>query len=168
MNVMEAIKERRSVRKYDSRPIEEEKLHAVLEAGRLAPSGNNKQLWKFIVVKDREKISAMVEAAAGQKFVGEAPVVLVACALDDHTMKCGQPAPTVDLSIATSFMILEACEQGLGTCWLGSFYADKVKKLLNIPDCVQVVAVTPLGYPAEKPAPRTRKDIGEVVSYDKF
>jgi len=74
----------------------------------------------------------------------------------------------VDLSIATAYMILEAYEQGLGTCWLGSFDEDKVKEILGIPDKVRVVAITPLGYPAETPFMRPRKDIKEIVCYNKY
>lgn len=168
MNVFEAIKERKSIRKYQSRPVEDEKLNAVLEAGRLAPSANNAQKWKFIAVKDKNKIAALQSACGNQPSVGSAPVVIVACATNHQVMTCGQPADTVDTSIAMSFMMLEACEQGLGTCWLGYFFEDKVKAVLGIPDGVSVVAVTPLGYPDEQPAARPRKTFSEVVSVDKY
>lgn len=168
MDVMEAIKARRSIRKYSSKPIEEGKLSAVLEAARLAPSANNAQGWKFIVVRDKEKIKKLEAACGNQKQVGEAPVVIVVCATRKHTMTCGQPAETVDASIATSFIMLEACEQGLGTCWLGFFYQDKVKEILDIPDDATVVAITPLGYPDESPDMRPRKSAAEVISFDKF
>jgi nitroreductase len=168
MNVTEAIESRRSIRKYSGRPVEDEKLNAVLEAARLAPSSNNAQGWKFIAVKDKQKIAKLTEACGNQSFVGTAPVVIVACTTRNHMMTCGQPAHTIDTSIAVSFMLLEACELGLGTCWLGFFYEDKVKEILDIPDDVSVVAVTPLGYPEEQPAARPRKTAAEVISFDKF
>lgn len=169
MDVLEAIRTRRSIRAYDSREVEEEKLKRVLEAGRLAPSASNRQDWKFIVVRDSEKRKMLVEAAGGQAFVEEAPVVLVVCGTEpDKVMYCGQPAYTVDTSIALSFMILEACELGLGTCWLGHFDEKRVKEILGIPAGVRVVAMTPLGYPAESPAARPRKSIDEVVSFERF
>jgi nitroreductase len=168
MNVLEAIKGRRSIRKYSSRAVEEEKLASVLEAARLAPSASNAQEWRFIVVKDKEKLAGLMDAADGQGCIGEAPAAIVACGLKHKIMACGQPTDTVDLSIAMSFIVLEAYEQGLGTCWLGRFYEDKVKKVLGIPENVSVVAVTPIGYPAEEPAPRPRKETGEIVGYDKF
>jgi len=166
MDVMTAIKSRRSIRAYKSIEVEEEKLNLILEAARLSPSARNLQNWKFIVVRDKKLRERLVEAAAGQKFVGEAPLTLIACATaPERVMTCGQPANTIDLSIALSFMMLEAAELGLGTCWLGSFYEDKVKEVLNLPEGYRVVAMTPLGYPDENPAPRPRKSIEEIVEY---
>jgi len=168
MDVLTAIKGRRSIRKYKDKPVEEEKLLKVLEAARLSPSARNRQDWKFIVVKDSETRRKLTEAI-GQPFVGEAPIIIVSCGTEpEGVMKGGQPRYTVDLSIATAYMILEAYEQGLGTCWLGSYDEEKVKGVLGIPDSVRVVAITPLGYPDEEPAPRPRKELDEIVSYDKF
>ncbi|HHW40531.1 MAG TPA: nitroreductase [Syntrophomonadaceae bacterium] len=169
MDVFSAIQARRSIRAYSAREVEEEKLNRVLEAGRLAPSANNRQDWKFIVVRDRETRKRLVEAAGGQQFLGTAPVVLVVCGTEpEKVMMCGQPAYAIDASIALSFMILEACELGLGTCWLGHFDENRVKEILGIPPGVRVVAMTPLGYPAESPAARPRKSLDEVVSYERF
>lgn len=168
MTVFDAIMTRRSVRKYSDKPVEEEKLCQVLEAARLAPSSANGQNWKFIVVRDREKLDLLLEAADGQPFVGQAPCAIVACGTKRRIMDCGQPTDTVDCSIAMSFMMLEAHELGLGTCWLGHFFADKVKKALHIPEDVSVVAFTPLGYPDEEPIRRPRKDFKEVVSYERY
>ncbi|UOO38291.1 nitroreductase family protein [Oscillospiraceae bacterium CM] len=168
MDVFEAIKTRRSIRKYSDKPVEEEKLTSILEAGRLAPSAMNAQNWRFIVVRDREKIQKLMDASDGQSFVGQAPCVLVVCASNRRLMACGQPTDTVDAAIAMAFMILQAHALGLGTCWLGRFFADAIKKTLNIPDDVAVVAVTPLGYPAEQPAARPRKARREIVGIDTF
>lgn len=166
MDVMTAIKRRRSIRAYKSTEVEDEKLNLILEAARLSPSARNLQNWKFIVVRDKKLRERLVEAAAGQEFVGEAPVTLIACATaSERIMTCGQPANTIDLSIALSFMMLEAAELGLGTCWLGSFYEDKVKEVLNLPEGYRVVAMTPLGYPDENPSLRPRKSIEEIVEY---
>lgn len=169
MDVFTAIQGRRSIRKYSPRPVEESVLGKVLEAARLSPSANNRQNWKFIVVRDKNTIVKLMEAAGSQTFVSEAPVILVSCGTDpEGVMMCGQHRYTVDLSIATAYMILEAYEQGLGTCWLGRFDEKKVKEILDIPDAVRVVAVTPLGYPAEMPSPKPRKDFGEIVCYEKY
>lgn len=169
MDVMSAIKGRRSVRNYSSKEIENDKLKKVLEAARLAPSASNNQGWKFIVIRDEEIREKLTEAAGGQKFVGQAPIVIVACGTDpERIMKCGQHRYTVDLSIAVSYMMLEAYEQGLGTCWIGHFDEGEVKKILDIPDKVRVVAMTPLGYPAESPASRPRKSLDEIVCYEKY
>lgn len=168
MTVIEAIETRKSIRAYSPEPVEQEKLKKVLEAGRLAPSANNQQAWKFIVVQDAALREKLVEACSGQTFVGEAPVVLVICANELRDMRCGQPARTVDCSIALSFMMLEAAEQGLGTCWLGAFSADAVREVLAVPEEYDIVAVSPLGYPAKEGNPRNRKEMGEVVIYEHF
>ena len=169
LDVISAIQGRRSIRSYTPQKIEEEKLNKVLEAARLAPSANNKQNWKFVVVRDGELREKMISASYDQQFVGEAPVIIVACGTEPSSiMRCGQPRYTIDLSIAVSYMTLEAYEQGLGTCWIGSFDEGAVKKLLNIPDEVRVVAITPLGYPAGTSAPRPRKSLDEIVCYDKY
>lgn len=168
MDVLSAIQGRRSIRKYSNKPVEKEKLLRVLEAARLSPSAKNQQNWRFIVVQDGETRERLTEAI-GQPFVGEAPIILVCCGTEPESiMRCGQPRYTVDLSIATAYMILEAYEQGLGTCWLGSFDEGKVKEVLNIPEEVRVVSITPLGYPNESPFQRERKALDEIVSYDKY
>jgi len=169
MNVMESIRNRRSIRSYERRPVEEEKLAAVLEAGRLAPSASNRQEWRYVVVRDPETRAKLADAANGQKFVGEAPVVLVACAKTDrHRMPCGELCYPIDVAISLDHMALKAVEEGLGTCWIGAFDPAAVKKLLGIPDEVSVVELMPLGYPAGEPAPRTRLSTDEIVMYEKW
>ncbi|MFW6159230.1 MAG: nitroreductase family protein [Planctomycetota bacterium] len=169
MDVMEAIQKRRSVRNYEDRPVEEETLQAVLEAGRLAPSARNLQEWRYVVVRDPELRAKLVDAANGQKFVGQAPVVLVACAkTDGHKMACGEPSYPIDVAISLDHMSLKAVEEGLGTCWVGAFDPAAVKKLLGIPDAIRVVELMPLGYPAGEASPRSRLDLEEVVSFDKW
>jgi nitroreductase len=169
MDVFTAINERKSVRAYKDTDVEEEKLTKVLEAARLSPSAGNRQEWKFIVVKNPETRKKLAGAAHGQRFVGEAPVVIVACGTETKSiMTCGQPTHTVDVSIACAYMILEACEQGLGTCWLGTFDEDEVKKLLGIPNHVRVVTMTPLGYPDEPARPKSRKSLKQIVCFEKY
>ena len=169
MDVLSAIQGRRSIRQYSSRPVEDEKLGKVMEAARLSPSANNRQSWKFVVIKDDKTRARLTEAAGRQAFVAQAPIIIVACGTDpDSIMMCGQHRYSIDLSIATAYMILEAHEQGLGTCWLGSFDEKKVKEILDIPEGVRVVAVTPLGYPVEYPASRPRKRVDEIVCYERY
>jgi nitroreductase len=169
MEIATAIRERRSIRAYQATPVEEEKLALILEAGRLSPSARNRQEWRFIVVKERGTREKLAQAANGKHFVAEAPLIIVACATGaEYVMACGQPAGTVDTSIAFAYMILQAHELGLGTCWLGSFNATAVKEILGIPSQVQVVAMTPLGYPAQVPTPTPRKPLAEVVCYERY
>jgi len=169
MDVFDAISQRSSVRAYKATDVEEDKLKKILEAGRLSPSASNRQEWKFIVVRDKETKKKLAKAAFGQTFIGEAPVVIVACGTESKTiMACGQPAYTVDVSIACAFMILQAYELGLGTCWIGAFKEDEVKKILKIPEEVRVVAMTPLGYPNQPPSQKFRKDLDQIVCYGKY
>jgi len=169
MDVFTAISQRSSVRAYKDTDIGEEKLKKILEAARLSPSSSNRQEWKFIVVKNKEIRKKLANAAFGQSFIGEPPVVIVACATESKSiMACGQPAYTVDISIACAFMILQAYELGLGTCWIGAFKEDKVKKILKIPEHVRVLAMTPLGYPNQPPSQQFRKSLDQIVCFEKY
>lgn len=163
MTFDEIVQARHSIRKYEDRPVPREMLEAVLEAGRLAPSGKNAQTWRFTAVVEPGLKKKLMHACGGQRFVAEAPCVLVVWSEGDREMFCGQSAATVDCSIALSFMMLKAVELGLGTCWLGAFSAQEVKDALGLGPQVVVVAATPLGWPAEAPAPRPRKALGEIV-----
>jgi nitroreductase len=167
MNVIDAINARRSIRAYQDRPVEEEKLLKVLEAGRLAPSAKNMQDWKFIVVRDGEKRQRLSVAAKNQPSVAQAPVVVAACGtVTDYIMTCGQYTYPIDVAIAIDHMSLEAIDLGLGTCWIGAFHEDQVKEILGIPHNIRVVVMMALGYPAESPAARPRKKLEEIVAYD--
>jgi len=169
MNVFEAIKTRRSVRSYKDRDIEEEKLKKILEAARLAPSAKNLQQWKFVVVREREKRKKLAEAANRQDFIGEAPVVIAAVSLNpNNVMGCGVPSYPVDLAIAVDHMTLQAVEEGLGTCWIGAFDQEKVKEILKVPEDYKVVVLLPLGYPADTPKPKLRKNLEEIISFEEF
>jgi XTP/dITP diphosphohydrolase len=169
MDLMDVIKSRRSIRAYKDKPIEDDKLNAVLEAGRLAPSARNLQEWRYVVVKDKSLREKMVDAANGQRFVGQASAIIVACAVQtDHVMPCEELSYPIDVAISVDHMTLMAAALGLGTCWIGAFKQDKVKKLLNVPDEVKVVALLPIGYPDVSPDPRPRKSMEEIVTYDKW
>jgi len=169
MEVKEAIQTRRSVRAYQDKEIPEEKIKKVLEAARSAPSANNRQPWKFIVVKDPKNREKLTRATADQSFVGEAPVIIVAVALQpEYIMRCDVPGYPVDLAIAVDHMTLLAVDEGLGTCWIGAFYQDEVRKILNIPEKYKVVALLPLGFPADKQGNKFRKPLEEMVCYESF
>jgi len=169
MDVFTAISQRSSIRSYKTTDVQEDKLKKVLEAARLSPSASNRQDWKFIIVRNKETKKKLAKAAFGQSFIGEAPIVIVACGTEPKTfMACGQPAYTVDVSIACAFMILQAYELGLGTCWIGAFDEDEVKKILNIPKEVRVVAMTPLGYPNQPPSQKFRKSLDQIVCFEKY
>ncbi len=169
MDVLKAIRERRSVRAYDSREVEEDKLERVLESGRLSPSAGNRQERRFVVVRDDGTRKALSLAARDQKFVAEAPVVIAACSVEkEYIMACGQLAYPIDTAIAVDHMTLQAVEEGLGTCWIGAFDEEKVKEILNVPDNIRVVSLLPLGYPSDIPHPKSRKNLDEIVMWEKW
>jgi len=169
MEVMEAIKSRRSIRSYLDKPIEERKLAAVLEAGRLAPSASNRQEWRYVVVRDKSIRQSLSRAACGQSFVAEAPVVIVCCAeTDEHRMACGQLCYPIDVAISVDHMTLKAVEEGLGTCWIGAFQEEEVKRILNIPKRIRVVALLPLGYPRTIPLPTMRRSSENIICYEQW
>jgi len=167
--ILEAIKKRQSVRSYQDREISEGILQQILESGRLAPSAKNGQPWKFIVVRDEGLRKKLVPACKNQEFVGEASVVIVGCATNsNYKMGNGEFSYPIDLAIALDHMSLQAASLGLGTCWIGAFYQDQVKKVLDIPEEVRVVALMPVGYSKELGLERGRKPLSEIVCYDKY
>ena len=150
MTVSEAIRSRQSVRSYLDKPVQQDTLDELFEAARLAPSAGNRQEWRFVAVTDPEMRMKLARAAAGQAFVGEAACVIAACAeTDGHAMRCGQLSYPIDVAIAIDHMTLRAVELGLGTCWIGAFSEDEVKKLLGIPAPVRVVELLTVGYPRD-------------------
>jgi len=169
MTVMEAIRKRFSSRAWKPYEVEEEKTEQLMEAARLAPSASNRQEWRFVLVRDRQMREKLAEAARGQSFVGEAPVVIVACAQSaGHVMACGLECHPIDVAIAVDHITLAAVELGLGTCWIGAFNADEVKRLLNIPAEVVVVALLPVGYPAQEAGPKKRLPLQEIVMHERW
>ncbi len=170
MAVLPQIENRYSVRQYLNRPVEPEKLEAVLEAARLAPSARNMQGRRFVVVRDAAVRKRLMTAANNQPFVSQAPVVIACCATQpDYVMRCGQHSAPIDVAIAMDHMTLQAAEEGLGTCWIGSFYEDQVREILGIPSSISVIELLTLGYPADHPpASKSRNDINDMVVYERW
>jgi nitroreductase len=168
MNVLEAIKTRKSVRKYLDKPVEDAVLMQVLDAARRAPSARNLQEWRFVVVRDKETRQKLAQAAGKQTFVGQAPLVIAACAeTDGLVMNCGQACHPIDVAIALDHLTLMAVELGLGTCWIGNFDAGEVRKILGIPAGIQVIELMPLGYPADPSiVDKTRLSFDQIVRFD--
>jgi len=173
MDFYKVIRTRRSIRSYSPDPIPEDVLNRILDAARIAPSGSNRQPWRFIIVKDELLKQRLVSACNGQSFISEAPIIVVACGYDIHYNRggyMGKMSMLIDVSISFTHLIQAARAEGLGTCWIGAFNNDEVKKLLGIPNEVNVVAITPLGYPKGIGfmEPGDRKRLAEIVSIDKF
>ena len=169
MELKDAILQRKSIRGYKDTPVPEDKLKAVLEAARMAPSGANRQPWKFVVVTDAEKREKLGMAAGGQAQVRQAPVVIAAVATSPaNMMMCEVPGAPVDLSIAVTHMMLAAVEQGLGTCWIGAFKQETAKDILNVPELCKIIALLTLGYPDDEGRPKTRKELNDIVCYETY
>ena len=170
MDVYEAIALRKSVRAFLDKPVEPEVLERILNAARIAPSARNDQEWRFVVVQDREARLRLVEAANGQQFVGEAPVVLACCGVSGgKNMRCGQDPLPIDVAIAIDHITLAAAAEGLGTCWIGSFYPEQVREILGIPEDIVIVELLPLGYPRDPSrVPKNRLSLEEIIRYDSW
>jgi nitroreductase len=173
MEFYEVIKTRRSIRSYKPDAPSQDVIDRIMEAVRIAPSGSNRQPWKFILVTDPSLKKELAVACGDQKFVGEAPIVVVASGHDIKYNRggyMGKMSFILDVSIAFTHLVLAAREEGLGTCWIGSFNNGKVKELLEIPDDHDVVAVSPLGYPDGEEFQETdrRKPLSEIASTNRF
>lgn len=173
MDVFEAIKGRRSIRAFRETDVPQETVEKLIEAARWAPSAGNIQPWEFIVVRNPETKRRLAEAALGQSFVEEAPVVIVVCADEERSARgYGTRGRTLyciqDTAAAIQNIHLAAYALGLGTCWVGAFREDEARRILEIPDGVRPVAIIPIGFPAESLPPRSRRPLKQIIHYEKF
>lgn len=173
LDVFEAIKNRRSIRKFERKVVSEEQVERLVDAARHAPSAGNIQPWEFVIVRSQHIKHQLSIAALNQTFIEAAPVVIVVCANEARSGQ-GYGSRGVNLyciqdtAAATENMLLAAHGMGLGACWVGAFREEMVRKVLNIPIHVRPVAIIPIGYPSVKPAPRGRRPIREVVHQETF
>ncbi len=166
MDIYEVIKKRRSCRSYKTDPVDDEKLTRVLEAARLAPSAANRQPFCMVAVKDKNK-KRMLGAAYSKEWFLEAPIIICACVRPSQAWKRGDGKnyADVDVSIAMEHLVLAATKEGLGACWVAAFKARELKDFVEDvfnEKGVEPVAMTPLGYPNEVPAPSSRKPFDEL------
>ena len=173
MDVLEAIKGRRSIRAFKSEDVSQEIIEKLIYAAIYAPSAGNIQPWEFIIVRKLNIKKNLVEAASGQSFIEEAPVVIVVCANENRSSQgYGARGKTLycvqDTAAAMQNILLFAYSLGLGTCWIGAFREEEVKEILKIPFGIRPVAIIPVGYPAEFPSPRSRRPINLIVHYETF
>ena len=168
MEFSELIEKRYSVRAYSSDEVEKDKLERVLNAARLAPTAANRQPFQIIVVHTRGREEELRKIYHRDWFV-QAPIIL-----------CGVGVPSrgwvrsddkrryldVDVAIVMDHLILAAANQGLGTCWIAAFNAKAAREVLNLPDNVEPLIFTPLGYPADQLRPKERKSLDELIRYE--
>ena len=170
MTVMDAIRRRRSIRAYRADPIPPEVEERLREALRLAPSACNNQPWRFLLVRHPARRNEVAAVCRDQKWLADAPLLVIACGLpsDAYPRMGGNGSSLdIDVAIALDHLTLAATEEGLGTCWIGAFHEGRLKQCLGIPDSVKVVALTPVGYPADPQAMVTavakrRKAAGDI------
>jgi len=168
MTLLDTIRRRYSCRAYKERPIEKEKLDILFEAARLAPSAKNEQDWRFVVVTDNQIKHQVAETTNRPDVFEKAGVIIAACSNSDYVMRCGQAIGPIDIAIALEHIALQATELGLATCWIGSFYTEKVRTILGIPDDIAIIELMTVGYPADSPKQPSREPIEKIVCYDKW
>jgi nitroreductase len=173
MKFLDLAKHRYSCRKYDSRPVEPEKLELILEAGRIAPSATNCQPWHFIVIQEKKNLER-IHPVYHRDWFREAPCVIIICG--DHAQswkrKDGKDHSDIDIAIAVDHMTLQATELGLGTCWICAFDNALCSKLLKLPSNIEPTVILPVGYPLDSTNPDRhgllRKPLQEIVSYENY
>jgi nitroreductase len=174
MDVLEAIKGRRSVRAFESgRDVSEKTVEGLIDAARWAPSAGNVQPWEFIVVRSLDGKKRLAGAAFNQSFIEEAPVVIVVCADENRSSEgYGQRGRTLyciqDTAAAIQNIHLAAYSVGLGTCWVGAFKEEEASEVLNIPRGTRPVAMIPVGYTSKFPSPRSKRALSEIVHHEAF
>ena len=173
MDLWEAIKNRRSIRTYRKQALPQETLSQLIDAARLAPSAGNGQPWAFVVAEKQETKQLISAAAYGQKSLLEASVDIVVCAdLKRAEESYGERGRTLyciqDTAAAVQNILLAACSLGLGTCWIGAFKEEEIRKVIKAPPAMRPVAVIAVGYPNESPPARSRRPAAEVVHKESF
>lgn len=168
MDVLEAIKGRRSVREFKPEPVKDEDLRKILDAGRFAPSAGNCQSSELVVVKEPSIKRRIAAAALEQTFISEAPVVIVVCAnLPRTSRRYGRRGQELyclqDTAATTQNILLAAYSLGYGTCWIGAFDEGAVADVIQVPSGVRPVAIIPLGRPVENPSPPQRRSLDDIV-----
>ena len=168
MEFMEVVRSRRSIRKYIPKDIPENQLATILEAARLAPSGGNRQPWKFIIIREKKMKAKVAEACSNQLWMSEASVIIVGCWLprtgvDDIPL-------ARDVTMAMEHIVLAAVNEGFGTCWIGASgaRANALRSLLQIPPEVGINAAITIGYPAAPPRTKETKTLEKIVCYESY
>jgi nitroreductase len=171
MEFSELIQQRYSVRAYKPDPIENDKLEKVLDAARIAPTAANRQPFRLIVIHTKGRETELRRIYHREWFV-QAPIIICAVGLTQQGWVRGADGKNyteVDVAIVFDHLILEAANQGLGTCWVAAFNPDSVRQVLGLPEEIEPIALTPLGYPADQPpSGKSRKPLSELVRYERW
>jgi nitroreductase len=169
MDFQQLVRGRHSVRAYKPDPVAKEDLQQILQDACLAPTAANRQAFQLIVIQTRGRADELRRIYDREWFV-QAPLVICACAVpgDSWTRSDGKNYSDVDVAIVMDHLILSAASRGLGTCWIGAFDRDAACEVLGLPDGVEPVAFTPVGHPADEPRPKRRKEVSDLVRYERW
>ncbi|MEA3342115.1 MAG: nitroreductase family protein [Chloroflexota bacterium] len=170
MNFSELAAKRYSVRAYKPDPVEEEKLQQVLEAARLAPTAANRQPFQIVVIHTAGR-EAELNRIYGRDWFVQAPLLICACGIPAQGWTRGGDSKSytdVDVAIVVDHLTLAAADAGLGTCWVAAFDPVAARQVLGLPDDVEPIAFTPLGYAADQLGPKKRKPLSELVRYERW
>ena len=171
MTFAELVRARYSVRAYRPDPVPDELLAAVLEAGRLAPTASNRQPFRIIVIHTAGR-EAELGRVYGREWFVQAPLVLAVCSIQGEAWTRvnhdGRSYADVDAAIVMDHLVLAAADLGLGTCWIAAFDPRAAREVLALPDDVEPLLFTPLGFPADRPRPKERKPLAELVRYERW
>ena len=163
MDVFDAIKKRRSVRRFKEKEVEEEKIAKILDAFFWAPSAGNLQSRDIVVVKEKDLKEKLSKASFDQDFIRKSPVVFVVCANKKKALPYGERGTALyclqDAAASVQNMLVVAYSLGLGSCWVGAFSEEQVGRVLGLPSFSRTVAIVPVGYPDENPASPRRERI---------
>lgn len=171
MELKEAIKKRRSIRKFADKTVGRDTVKNLLFLANLAPSAGNLQAREFIVIDDEEKKKALAKASYNQHFIAEAPIVIVFCANEKRISPYGRRGKMYciqDASAAVQNFLLAAVDAGLATCWVGAFDEDDVREILCLPHYIKPVAIVPLGHAAETPFQKELRSLEEMIHYNEW
>lgn len=173
MQVKDAIIQRRSIRKYSRKELKIEEIIKILEIARFAPSSGNLQNWKLIIISDRDKIKDISEFCIEQEWISQASYLIIICnerkkVVEYYGEHFGEVYSIQNCAIIAAYIELLALDRGLGSCWVGAYYEDKIKKLLDIPDEISIDAIITIGYQAERKLESNRKPLRDICFFNKF
>jgi nitroreductase len=170
MDFFKLVQKRYSVRAYKSAPVEDDKLEKVLQAARLAPTAANRQPFQLVVMRTAGREAELRRIYQREWFV-QAPLIICACGVPGQGWVRGYDGKNytdVDVAIVMDHLVLAAANVGLGTCWVAAFDPAAAREVLGLPDGVEPIAFTPLGYPADQPRPKERKPLPDLVRYERW
>ncbi len=169
MDFLELTKRRYSVRAYKSDPVEDDKLQNILEAARMAPTSSAQKTFQLIVIHTKGKEEELSRICRARWFM-QAPIVICICGISSQSWvrRDGRTYSDIDVGIVMDHLVLAATDLGLGTCWVAGFHLEAARDVLHLPDDVEPIIFTPLGYPDDQLMPKNHRPMDELVHYEQW